>query len=168
MSLVPPLATVGLCLQLGRFDDAGGALLLFLTNFAAIVVIACVVFVIFGAAPSRKMLRERHRLRNGFIAAVVALVIISIPLVWNSAETVHEIVWTRAGAPVVRDWIGTRDLQVASWTVAGEVVTINLVGADPPSDAAPLATDLAKAVGGPVELRITYVPVTRIRAAGTP
>ncbi len=168
VSLVPPLATVGICLQLGRFDDAGGALLLFLTNFAAIVVIACVVFVIFGAAPSREMLRERHRLRNGFIAAVVALVIISIPLVWNSAETVHEIVWTRAGAPVVRDWIGTRDLQVASWTVAGEVVTINLVGADPPSDAAPLATDLAKAVGGPVELRITYVPVTRIRAAGTP
>jgi len=168
VSLVPPLATVGICLQLGRFADAGGALLLFLTNFAAIVVIACVVFVIFGAVPSREMLRERHRLRSGFIAAVVALVVIAIPLAWNSMDTAHQVLWSRAGAPVVRDWIGTRDLQVVSWAVAGDVVTIDLVGPDAPPDAAPLAADLAKAVGAPVDLRITYAPVTRIRAAGTP
>ncbi|MFN8631104.1 MAG: DUF389 domain-containing protein [Chloroflexota bacterium] len=32
VSLVPPLATVGICLELGRLDGAGGALLLFLTT----------------------------------------------------------------------------------------------------------------------------------------
>ena len=50
VSLVPPLATVGICLELGRMDDAAGALLLFLTNFTAIVVAASVVFTLNGAA----------------------------------------------------------------------------------------------------------------------
>ena len=168
VSLVPPLATVGICLQLHRFDDAGGALLLFLTNFAAIVVVACLVFVIFGAVPSRDHLRERHRLVNGFIAAVIALVVIAIPLAWNSADTVHQVVWSRTGSPIVDAWIGARDLQVVSWTVSGETLAIELTGSDAPADAAPLAADLAKAFGSPVDLRLTYVPVTRVRAEGAP
>ncbi len=80
VSLVPPLATVGICLELGRVSDAAGAALLFITNFAAIVVAACVVFALAGATPDRAMLRERHRVRNGMIIAVIALGIIAIPL----------------------------------------------------------------------------------------
>src|SRR6476646_446210 len=80
VSLVPPLATVGICLELGRVSDAAGALLLFTTNFAAIVVAACVVFALAGATPDRTMLRERHRVRNGMVVAVIALAIIAIPL----------------------------------------------------------------------------------------
>ena len=168
VSLVPPLATVGICLQLGRLDDAGGALLLFVTNFAAIVVVACVVFVIFGAAPTPAMLRERTRLRNGFIAAVIVLAIIAIPLAWNSMEVVRTVLRTRTGAPLVRDWIGARDLEVADWSVVGDVVRIDLTGADAPPDPAPLASDLAEAFGAPVDLRITYLPVTRVEATATP
>jgi len=168
VSLVPPLATVGICLQLGRLDDAAGALLLFLTNFAAIVVVACTVFVIFGAAPTPTMLRERTRLRNGFIAAVVALIIIAIPLAWNSAAEVATVLRTRTGAPLVREWIGTRDLEVADWSVDGNVVRIDLTGADAPPDPALLATALAEAFGAPIDLRITYLPVTRVEATATP
>ena len=114
VALVPPLATVGICLELGRVDDAGGALLLFVTNFAAIVVAACIVFVLAGAAPSREMIRERHRVRNGFVTAVIALVIIAMPLFASGVQQAAE--WTRAttGAPVVRGWIGERDLTVES------------------------------------------------------
>jgi uncharacterized hydrophobic protein (TIGR00271 family) len=168
VSLVPPLATAGICLQLGRLDDAGGALLLFLTNFAAIVVIACIVFIVFGAAPTPAMLRERHRLRNGLIVSVIALVIISIPLAWNSVEAVGTSLRTRTGAPLVREWIGTRDLEVADWSVDGDVVRIDLTGADAPADPAPLAAQLTDAFGAPVDLRITYLPVTRIQATAAP
>ena len=52
-----------------------------MTNFAAIVVAACIVFALAGATPDRAMLRERHRVRNGMIVAVVALVVIATPLV---------------------------------------------------------------------------------------
>jgi uncharacterized hydrophobic protein (TIGR00271 family) len=168
VSLVPPLATVGICLELGRIDDAGGALFLFITNFAAIVVAACVVFVLAGAAPSREMLRERHRVRNGFVTAVIALVIIAIPLVASGVEEAAE--WTRAttGAPVVRDWIGERDLTVEAWSVEGETVSLVLAGPDAPGDTAQLASELAAAFGETVTVEVEYVASVRERAVSAP
>jgi uncharacterized hydrophobic protein (TIGR00271 family) len=168
VALVPPLATVGICLELGRPDDAAGALLLFLTNFAAIVVAACIVFILAGAAPSREMMLERHRVRNGIVAAVVTLAIIAIPLVWTGVERANE--WLRAttGAPYVRAWVGDRDLTVREWTVSGEAVTIVLTGPDEPGDAQDLADDLAAAFGGPVSLTIDYLPSSIQRADAAP
>ncbi len=168
VSLVPPLATVGICLELGRPDDAAGALLLFLTNFSAIVVVASVVFALFGALPSREMLRERHRLRNGLIVAIVGLVIVSLPLAWNSVRAVEGIVRGTTGAPLVEAWIGTRDLQVVTWSITGDEVRLALVGTDAPPDAAPLAQSLAKAFGSPIDLQISYAPIQRERAVGVP
>ena len=168
VSLVPPLATVGICLELGRVADAGGALLLFLTNFSAIVVVACIVFVLAGAAPSREMLRERHRLRTGFIAAVVALVIVAIPLAWRSAANVVNTIHAAEGAPVVQAWIGDRDLEVTSWSVDGDHVEIALQGTTTPPDVATLATQLAAKLGQPVSVRITYAPITRASASAAP
>ncbi len=168
VSLVPPLATVGICVELGRLDDAAGAMVLFLTNFAAIVVAACVVFALTGAAPSRQMLRERNRVRNGFILAMVALVIIAIPLVMTGAQRATE--WTRAttGAPYVRDWVGDRDLEVREWTVSGDTVSLLLAGPEAPGDPQALASSLAAAFGGPVQLEIEYVASVRQRAEAAP
>ena len=168
VSLVPPLATVGICLELGRVPDAAGALLLFLTNFSAIVVAACVVFTLSGAAPSREMLRERHRLRNGFVLAVVALAIISIPLVWHAVDVARSTIRATEGAPYVRAWLGDRDLQVTGWSVEGDQVVIRLSGTEAPADARPLASDLAKVFAAPVLLEIVYTPVTKSIATGIP
>ncbi len=168
VSLVPPLATVGICLELGLLEDAAGALLLFLTNFSAIVVVACVVFVLYGAAPTREMLKERHRLRNGFIAAMIALVIVAVPLAWRGIEYVRGTLRAGAGAPIVRAWIGDLDLVVTSWSIDGPLVTIEMSGSDAPPSAAPLAASLASAFEEPIELEISYIAVTRERANGTP
>jgi uncharacterized hydrophobic protein (TIGR00271 family) len=168
VSLVPPLATVGICLQLHRWDDAGGALILFLTNFVAIIVVACIVFVLFGAAPSPTMLRERHRLRNGFIVAVIALVVVAIPLALNSADQVGSIVRTREGVPIVREWIGDRDLAVSDWSVEGDSVRFVVAGPDAPPDIAGLAQQLSTAFGAPIDVHMTFVPVVHVTATATP
>jgi uncharacterized hydrophobic protein (TIGR00271 family) len=168
VSLVPPLATVGICLELGRTADAGGALLLFLTNFAAIVVVACIVFVLSGATPSREMLRERHRLRNGFVIAILALAAVTVPLAWNAVEVVRGTVRSATGAPYVRAWIGERDLEVTGWSIEADTVVIRVSGTEPPAEAAPLAAELAKAFSAPVELEVYYTPVVHTRATGAP
>jgi uncharacterized hydrophobic protein (TIGR00271 family) len=168
VALVPPLATVGICLELGRPDDAAGALLLFVTNFAAIVVAACIVFTLSGAVPSREMMRERSIVRNGFVAAVVALVIIAIPLAATGIENARGWIRATTGAPYVREWIGDRDLTVREWTIAGDTVSLVLAGPDAPAGAQTLATDLAAAFGGPVTLDVEYVPTARERVEATP
>ena len=168
VSLVPPLATVGICLELGRPADAGGALILFLTNFSAIVVVACATFVLFGAAPSRELLRERHRLRNGFIGAMVVLVIVAIPLSVHAYDTLQATIRSTTGAPIVKAWIGDRELSVTAWSIDGEDVTLYLSGPDAPGDTAVLASNLAAAFGAPVAVEVNYVAESRARATATP
>jgi uncharacterized hydrophobic protein (TIGR00271 family) len=160
VSLVPPLATDGICLELGRYDDAAGAGLLFVTNFTAIVVAACIVFALAGAAPSRELLRERHQVRTGFIVAVVALVLISVPLAITAAQRAMEDVAGVAAAPVVEAWIGDRDLQVVHWTVEGDDVDLELLGPDAPGPTQPLADQLAEALHRPVNVTVRYTPQT--------
>jgi len=168
VSLVPPLATVGICLELGRLDDAAGAGLLFLTNFAAIIVAATVVFVIAGAAPSREMLRERHRLRIGAALAVVALVAVSVPLVWRAVESVRVTLTEQAAAPVVMAWLGGSDVEVTGYSVKGDSITLRITGPSQPGDTASLAQALAVKLGHPVDLEVQWVPAAIQRATGTP
>ena len=168
VSLVPPLATVGICLQIGRYDDAAGALLLFLANFAAIVVIATVVFIIAGAAPSTAMTRERRRLRVGFAIAVIGLILVAVPLVLRSTSVLSSTNEANAAAPIVRTWLDGLQLEVIDYTIDGSNVYIELKGSDQPPAAAPLAVELAKAIGRPVTLTIDYVATSREQVGGTP
>ncbi len=46
VALVPPLAVVGISLGFANYDDAGGAMLLYITNLAGIVLAAMVVFML--------------------------------------------------------------------------------------------------------------------------
>jgi len=168
VSLVPPLATVGICLKMGRLDDAAGAGLLFLTNFAAITVAACAVFLLSGAVPSAAAAADRRRVRLSVIASVIALAVIAVPLVWRAGQNISNTIHAEAGAPVVKAWIGDRDLEVTAWLVDGEDVSLKLVGVDEPASATELATSLAAAFGTPVTLRVEYEPVQRLDATADP
>lgn len=59
-AIVPPLATVGLCLSAGRLDLAGGAFLLFLANLVAIELAAVAWFTVVGVREGH--LHEHFRL----------------------------------------------------------------------------------------------------------
>ena len=168
VSLVPPLATVGICLELGRTEGAAGALLLFLTNFAAITFVACVVFVLSHANPSREEIRARRQLRAGFLVAAAALIALAVPLGLNSIGELRNTIRETQSAPIVRSWIGTRDLEVAGWTIDGNTARIDLRGTATPPDVAPLAADLSKAIGEPVTVEILYTPIQRMTGTGTP
>ncbi len=54
ISLVPPLCVVGIGAALGRWDVAGGALLLFITNALPIAFSATTVFFLMGFSPTRQ------------------------------------------------------------------------------------------------------------------
>ena len=156
VSLVPPLATVGICLELGRISDAGGALLLFTANFGAIVVAACLVFVLAGAGPSRESARERGQVRIRVILAAVILIVISTPLAVTAFNRAMAAIRESDGAPVVEEWIGGRRLTVDHWSVDGDDAELSLTGPDTPGDTTTLAGSLAATYGAPVDLEVRY------------
>ena len=158
VSLVPPLATVGICLELGRLDDAAGAMLLFMTNFSAIVVVASVVFILTGAKPIAENAAKPYRVRNRMIGAAILLGLIAVPLAWHGFQTARTAVLAATAAPFVEAWVGDRDLSVVDWSINGDHATLILTGPDAPDTAGRLAQDLATAFGSPVDLRVEYVP----------
>jgi uncharacterized hydrophobic protein (TIGR00271 family) len=166
VSLVPPLATVGICLEQGRYDDAGGALILFTTNLAAIIVVACIVFLLSGARPDAEGVDEAGRMRRAFAVAAVALVLISLPLVWRSAQNIAAEMTAIDGAEVVQAWTTPQGLSVVDWTIEGDRMELIVAGPTAPTGVEALAVDLAAKVGHPVDLAVSYEPVIRYEAAG--
>lgn len=76
LSLEPPLATAGYGLSTSQFWIVGGALLLFLTNLAAIVLSGVAIYLLLGMRPTRK---ERLTVVNK--AAVIVILVILILVV---------------------------------------------------------------------------------------
>ncbi len=89
-SLVPPLATCGLCLSAGRFEDALGAFLLFAANFLAIELAAAAVFIVFGISllsmPERGHFREYGR---RFGLSILALIAVSVFLTHTLVKAIE-------------------------------------------------------------------------------
>jgi len=79
-ALVPPLGTVGVGIALGNASVAFGALLLFTTNFVAIVFAASAVFLLLGVRPAQQRAGSQQNLIQGLRYSIIALTLISIPL----------------------------------------------------------------------------------------
>lgn len=104
VALVPPLATVGICLELGAFSLAAGALLLFGTNFVAIVLAASGVILAMRVIP-RGFLRVRFQhLRIGFAVVLLAVIAVSIPLAIHTSDVVEEERFRRLVVRSVEEW----------------------------------------------------------------
>lgn len=73
VALVPPLAVTGIGLGWLDFYVAWGALLLFLTNLAGIVLAAALTFLALGFAPFK-------RAKKGLSIAFLAVILVSVPL----------------------------------------------------------------------------------------
>lgn len=156
VALVPPLATVGVTFALGRTDLAWGALLLYLTNLAGIVLIGALVFLLTGFAPKLQVISEERRVKVGIITAAVAVVAVSVPLgiqSWTGIKTNRD---TSAASERVQTWIEGTGLRETDIEVDGERVIVNVVGPEKPPSPGPLAEELAEDVGSPVEVNVQW------------
>ena len=86
VALVPPLCVVGYGLGTARFLVTGGALLLFATNFAAIIMAGAAVFYLLGFRPSKTIRGAITRKALAF--AIVGLVALTIPLGFATRSTI--------------------------------------------------------------------------------
>lgn len=114
-ALMPPLCTIGIGVAMGRWDVAGGAALLFLTNAVTIAFAAMLVFFALGFSPGRKSGRRAPRAL--LVSAGFTLVLL-VPLTLLSARFFRDATENRQ----INSVVGT---QVA--TMGAELIDLNVV-----------------------------------------
>ena len=159
ISLVPPLAVVGLTLESGSPSEASGALLLFATNVAAIIATGTVVLLSYRvrhviAASGRPVPATSKRT----VAAVVAAVLlVAVPLAWGTLWSVYGQQVVARAEPVADRWA-----QQESWVITdiafrqGEL-QITALGSLPEADPEQLRSALDDAGLDAVDAQVTLV-----------
>ena len=155
ISLVPPLATVGLLLGQGAYPDALGALLLFMTNFVSIVLAATLVFVLFGVAPIADLMDHQSRTRPWLLTFAAGGLLLVIPLALAFQTTYQQANDEIAATEAVQAWLPSeQDYQILSVQVGGSSVDVELAGPLDPPDLPTLDADLDASLGRQVTVSV--------------
>lgn len=155
VALVPPLATVGICLQLSRTDLARGALLLFATNLAAIVFSGAVMILGAGYRPAASA-GGGTAAWVGLAAAVSLVAAVAVPLAVHTRDVIADARAQRTVDRTIPDWDPL--VRVTSLRVddrRGDV-TVELVVSSPsdPVSVWELARLLRERLGKPVDVQL--------------
>jgi len=102
-ALMPPLCTVGVGVAFARWDVAGGAFLLFLTNAVTIAFASAFVFFVRGFGG--KLTGQNHRMPRSLIFSASLLLVLFVPLNYYSIRFFQEASENRRVSEVINDHI---------------------------------------------------------------
>jgi uncharacterized hydrophobic protein (TIGR00271 family) len=127
ISLVPPLAVVGVTADAGDWSGALGAFLLFLTNVLAIVVVGALLF---GALRARSGLAAdpAFRRRPVWAVVVVAGVVVTAALTVVTVRTVQLSNWRDAATRVGTTWAAQNDERLLGTRFDGDTLVLVVEG----------------------------------------
>ena len=163
ISLVPPLSVVGLALEAGALLQSLGALLLFVTNVAAILGTGIVVMALYGvnrlgaSLPTPKA-RRAHR-RNGLLVAAAMAGVILVPLTLSTVNVTRSSTFEASVRAVSERWATDADWTLTGITTgADNTVVVNVEGALPLPNTSVLEEQLRAGGLDPTPVRIVLTP----------
>ena len=162
ISLVPPLGVVGFTLEAGKPDQALGALLLFLTNVAAILASGTIVMALYGfhrlVAPTASPGRRSVNRRNAVIIIALMVVAVSIPLTATSVTLARDASREARTLAAAREFGDAVGWSTGNVTTRGGMVLVHMEGPPPLPDTERLRKELEKRGVDPSEVRAELVP----------
>jgi uncharacterized hydrophobic protein (TIGR00271 family) len=169
-ALVPPLAAVGVGLALGRWDIAGGALLLFVTNLLAIAAAGGLVFLLLGFAPPATEKARRSTLGRGLLGTAMLLLAITVVLALLTAESLRAARLDQAIQASVASEVATvpgTELVQATSTVGSDGtlqlnVTVRSTRQFSYTEVLAMQKEIAAKLQRPVALLLTVIPAVRM------
>ncbi|WP_433787836.1 TIGR00341 family protein [Actinomycetospora sp. CA-101289] len=170
ISLVPPLAVVGLTLESGEPGQALGALLLFASNVAAIVATGAALLTAYRLrAVAEDDGRPVGRLGRGTVAVVAGFVVlVAVPLGVGSYQVFTDSTTLAGVRPVAERWATAGSWQVVDVSDTADGVRVEVLGPPPGPDVALLRQELDRAGYGDVAVQVALVfGGTRELPAGT-
>jgi len=133
ISLVPPLAVVGIALSQGGWDQAWGAFLLFSANAVAMIICAMLVFGIAGYGAAAR--HDRSAVRRPILLVMTALAFLVITLAITSTQSLIGIIETQRATKATQEWLDGSNYDLVAVNSGNGVITIEVVGTGdlPPS-----------------------------------
>jgi uncharacterized hydrophobic protein (TIGR00271 family) len=104
IALVPPLCVVGIGLAEGEIDVALGAMLLFTTNFLAILLAGGGVLALLGLSTATMKNLEPHVRLRAFILIAIALLLVTVPLGATSIRIYNQNRLEREITQLAQEW----------------------------------------------------------------
>jgi uncharacterized hydrophobic protein (TIGR00271 family) len=121
ISLVPPLAVVGITAQVGDFDGSYGAFQLFASNMLAMIVAGSILFTAYGYS------REAHESptfsrKLAYGAVGLATVLIAIPLTVTTVDTVNSQEILESAQAIAEEWVAGTDATIIGTDFDGDAL----------------------------------------------
>jgi uncharacterized hydrophobic protein (TIGR00271 family) len=158
ISLVPPLAVVGLTLESGAPHQSLAAFLLFTTNVAAILASGIVVMALYRVHQISGQTAAPAFHRGGAVAIIAALLLVVIvPLSINSNRIDKTTVRESEVQAVAERWANDAGWSVVGVTATGDRVLVEATGPQPAPGLALLRRDLDAAGLNGFDVRVNLV-----------
>ncbi|MGB3257440.1 MAG: DUF389 domain-containing protein [Ornithinimicrobium sp.] len=163
ISLVPPLAVVGLTAESGAYSESLGALVLFTTNVAAIIATGTLLMLLAGVRDiARSSGTEVGELKGRTLAGVCALLaVVSVPLALSSVNVIVQHVLVSQVQTVATAWADEQgwiinDVRVND-TVGGSSVAVRAIGRPPEANREELRAMLDDAGFEDIDVQVTLL-----------
>lgn len=168
ISLVPPLAVVGLTLEAGETDESVGALLLFLTNVGAILLSGLFVLTAYRVFDHASGLGKGPgaAYRGAQIAVVAFVLLLAVPLGAATVQTTNERLRAGDVESVAEDWANPAGWRIVAVDAERDAMVVSAAGALPAPSADALREALdARGLEG-VDVRLKLVPEEIVELPG--
>ncbi|MDX2357920.1 TIGR00341 family protein [Dietzia sp. PP-33] len=124
ISLVPPLAVIGVCLGSDAPSLALGATVLFASNVLALVVACTVVLMVSGYSREAAESAEASQRRRAYLVLALLFVVVLVPMSTNSLSSV----WAGQIHDAAGRWlVDSESAEVQNVTVRPDVVTVDVL-----------------------------------------
>lgn len=158
VALVPPLGVAGIALEAGNGTFTRGALLLYTTNLAAIILAGFVVFVVTGFVPPRRLATTFRRTALVAAGVVIALAAITVPLYRASTSAIEASDQQIKALEIVENWLGTVETtRTPDVSFDGDRILVEVRSFQSPPDADPLRAALQDEFGQGVAVSVDWV-----------
>jgi len=176
VALVPPLATVGVCLSIGYWGLAIGAFKLFTTNLVAIVFASALVFASFGFRPNQGAAYDDRKIKvfqRSLLATGLLVLLMSVLLATKINQGIQEANLDEEVRSELRLYLSELAIPatVQGWNmeeVKADTTQFDLqlhaTRALAPAEVEALRERLAEAIGTPIALNLEMIPVTIIQS----
>ena len=159
ISLVPPLAVVGLTLESGAPRQSLAALVLFTTNVAAILASGIVVMALYRVRrASAQATAPASRYRGAVAVIAVLLLAVIVPLTISSNRIDKTTIRQTDVQAVAEHWASGAGWSVTGVNATGDQVLIQATGPNPAPGLAALRQELDAAGLNGLDVRVSLVP----------